>query len=90
MVEDSLLLSSLSLFREVLQMTKVSVGELVKWRYPQEPMYSYGVVKGFRDMFVVVECRDYYAGLIVEVHKKCIRKVKGGGKAVGGNKEYSK
>jgi hypothetical protein len=55
-----------------------NVGDLVKWRYPQEPMYSYGVVVGFRDKFVVIECRDYYTGMIVEVHKRYLKKVKKG------------
>lgn len=90
MVKDSILLPSLSLYKEVLRMNKVNVGEIVKWRYPQEPMYSYGEVVGYRDKFIVVECRDYYTGMIVEVHKRYIKKVKKGSVRVGGGKEYSK
>lgn len=91
MVKGSILLSSLFLYKEVLWMYKANVGEIVKWRLPQEPMYSYGIVLGIRGgCWVSIECRDYYAGMVVEVHKRYIRKVKKGSVRVGGGKEYSK
>ena len=66
------------------------IGELVKWRCPQEPMYSYGVIVELRKRWAVIECRDYYDGLIVEVHLRYLRKVERGGKGFGGSKKHSK
>ena len=71
-------------------MASVSIGELVKWRHPQEPMFSFGIVIGYRDKFIVIECKDYYAGMIVEVPKRYIRKIERGGRAFGRSKKYSK
>ena len=63
-----------------------SIGELVKWRCPQEPMFSYGIIIDFREKWVVIKCKDYYDGMIVEVHKRYVKKVKRGGKAFGSSK----
>ena len=63
-----------------------NIGDLVKWRYPQEPMFSYGIIKDFRERWAVIECKDYYAVMIVEVHKRYLRQVKRGVGAFGGSK----
>lgn len=67
-----------------------SVGELVKWRCPFDPVYSYGSIVELRKKWAVIECKDYYDGIIVEVHLRYLRKVKKGGRGCGGSKKYTK
>lgn len=59
------------------------VGEMVRWRKPTEPMYSYGEIVGFENRRALIKCIDYYDGLIVEVHIRQLRKLLKGGKGGG-------
>ncbi len=63
------------------------VGEMVRWRYPQEPMYSYGVIQYIqRNKRAIITCKDYAEGLTVSVHLRYIRKLEKGGKGGGDSK----
>ena len=66
------------------------VGELVKWRCPQEPIDSDGYILSTNKKYAVIECTDYYAGMVVEVHLRYVRKIEEGSKGFGSCKKYFK
>ena len=59
------------------------VGEMVRWRKPADPMYSYGEIVEIHNRRALIRCTDYYDGLEIEVHLSQIRKLLKGGKGGG-------
>ena len=66
------------------------VGEVVKWRCPLDPDYSYGTIVKVRPNSALIECTGYYKGLITGVPKMYIEKLKGGGEGFGRRKGCNK
>jgi hypothetical protein len=68
------------------------VGEVIKWRTPLEPMYSYGTILRIERDIVTVREMGYYQGRITGVYLRYIRKIKKGEVSTdgGSSKKYSK
>lgn len=59
------------------------IGEVIRWRSPLDADYSYGTILAIKRSVVIIAGTGYYTGLVIEVNRKYIRKLKRGGGGFG-------